>query len=125
MTRPGFLTITAVACLLGIASAASSNGSTDWRLALLTLVLALAAHAGANVLNDYHDALNGADAANQIEVPGYTATLLAVLGFGGLNTLGLGIVGTYAWRAYENTKQRPLSMIQRKFEFNTNTTEKT
>lgn len=65
MTRPGFLTITAVACLLGIASAASSNGSTDWRLALLTLVLALAAHAGANVLNDYHDALNGADAANQ------------------------------------------------------------
>ena len=60
-----------------------------------------------------------------IEVPGYTATLLAVLGFGGLNTLGLGIVGTYAWRAYENTKQRPLSMIQRKFEFNTNTTEKT
>jgi 1,4-dihydroxy-2-naphthoate octaprenyltransferase len=44
MTRPGFLTITAVACLLGIASAASSNGATDWRLALLTLVLALAAH---------------------------------------------------------------------------------
>ena len=60
-----------------------------------------------------------------IAVPGYTATLLAVLGFGGLNTLGLGIVGTYAWRTYENTKQRPLSMIQRKFEFNTNTTEKT
>jgi len=65
MTRPGFLSITAVACLLGIASAASGDGQIDWRLALLTLVLALAAHAGANVLNDYHDALNGADAANQ------------------------------------------------------------
>jgi 1,4-dihydroxy-2-naphthoate octaprenyltransferase len=29
------------------------------------MVLALLAHAGANVINDYHDARNGADAANQ------------------------------------------------------------
>lgn len=65
MTRPGFLSITAVACLLGVASAGTGDGQIDWLLALLTLMLALAAHAGANVLNDYHDALNGADAANQ------------------------------------------------------------
>lgn len=43
-------------------------------------------------------------------VPGYAGTMLAVLFFGGLNALGLGLVGNYAWRAYENTKQRPLSI---------------
>jgi 1,4-dihydroxy-2-naphthoate octaprenyltransferase len=32
--------------------------------ALATVLLALLAHAGANVLNDYFDARNGADAAN-------------------------------------------------------------
>jgi glycosyltransferase involved in cell wall biosynthesis len=46
-----------------------------------------------------------------IEVPGYAATALTVLFFGGLNALGLGIVGTYAWRAFENTKGRPLSVV--------------
>jgi Glycosyltransferases involved in cell wall biogenesis len=48
--------------------------------------------------------------ANLVEVPGYAGTMLAVLLFGGLNALGLGLVGNYAWRAYENTKQRPLSI---------------
>lgn len=43
-------------------------------------------------------------------VPGYAGTMLVVLFFGGLNALGLGLVGNYAWRAYENTKQRPLSI---------------
>jgi glycosyltransferase involved in cell wall biosynthesis len=42
-----------------------------------------------------------------IELPGYSATVLIILFFGALNTFGLGIVGAYAWRAYENTKQRP------------------
>jgi len=45
-----------------------------------------------------------------VVVPGYAGTMLAVLFFGGLNALGLGLVGNYAWRAYENTKQRPLSI---------------
>ena len=64
MTRPGFLAITAVACLLGIAvAAACGDGSHVWT-ALATVVLALLMHAAANVLNDYHDALNGADDAN-------------------------------------------------------------
>ena len=42
-----------------------------------------------------------------IDVPGYAATVLIILFFGALNTFGLGIVGAYAWRAYENTKRRP------------------
>ncbi|MCR6626426.1 MAG: glycosyltransferase family 2 protein [Pseudoxanthomonas sp.] len=46
----------------------------------------------------------------EVDVPGYTGTMLAVLFFGGLNALGLGLVGNYAWRAYENTKHRPLSI---------------
>jgi len=64
MTRPGFLVITAVACVLGTAVAsACGHGPNAWT-ALATLVLAVLMHAAANVLNDYHDALNGADDAN-------------------------------------------------------------
>ncbi len=63
MTRPGFLVITLVACLMGLASAAT-DGGVDTVRAIATVLLALIAHASANVLNDYHDALNGADAAN-------------------------------------------------------------
>mgnify|MGYP001214758280 CR=1 FL=1 len=63
MTRPGFLVITVVACLMGLASAAA-GGSIDPVRAIATVLLAVIAHASANVLNDYHDALNGADAAN-------------------------------------------------------------
>lgn len=46
-----------------------------------------------------------------ITVPGYAATVIVVSIFGGLNLLGLGLVGTYAWRAYENSKQRPLAVV--------------
>ncbi|PWK34603.1 glycosyltransferase family 2 protein [Pseudomonas sp. OV226] len=46
-----------------------------------------------------------------IEVPGYAATMVVVLLLGTLNLLGLGLVGTYAWRAYENSKQRPLAIV--------------
>jgi 1,4-dihydroxy-2-naphthoate polyprenyltransferase len=64
MTRPGFLAITAVACVLGTAvAAACGHGPNGWT-AFATLVLAVVMHAAANVLNDYHDALNGADDAN-------------------------------------------------------------
>lgn len=54
-----------------------------------------------------------------IPVPGYAATVITVLFFGALNTLGLGIVGTYAWRAFENTKARPLSIVAARYEFRT------
>lgn len=51
--------------------------------------------------------------AGQIGVPGYAMTMIAILFFGALNLLSLGIVGTYAWRAYENTKQRPHAVALR------------
>jgi glycosyltransferase involved in cell wall biosynthesis len=46
-----------------------------------------------------------------ISVTGYAATVLIITFFGGLNTLGLGILGGYIWRAYENTKQRPFAVV--------------
>lgn len=49
-----------------------------------------------------------------IDVPGYAGLFLSILFFGALNIFGIGIVGTYAWRAYENTKRRPLAVIQSK-----------
>ena len=62
--RPSFLTITAVACVLGTSVAAVCGHGPHWGLALATMVLAVLMHAAANVINDYHDALNGADEAN-------------------------------------------------------------
>lgn len=47
-----------------------------------------------------------------ITVPGYAQTLLIVMFFGALNTLGIGLVGHYAWRTYENTKRRPLAIVR-------------
>jgi serine acetyltransferase len=41
--------------------------------------------------------------------PGYAPTVLLISGFGALNALGLSVVGAYAWRAFENTKGRPLA----------------
>lgn len=64
MTRPGFLSVTAVGCALGLSSAAACGCGFDGVRAGITVLLALLAHAGANVLNDYCDAVNGADAAN-------------------------------------------------------------
>ena len=51
--------------------------------------------------------------AGFVDVPGYAMTMITLLFFGGLNAFGLGIVGAYTWRAYENTKRRPLSIVQR------------
>lgn len=52
-----------------------------------------------------------------IPVPGYAATALIVMFFGGLNSLGLGILGEYLWRAFENTKGRPESVVMARREF--------
>lgn len=53
-----------------------------------------------------------------ITVQGYAMTMLMIVFFGALNLLSLGIVGSYAWRAYENTKARPLAIRLRVEDFN-------
>lgn len=47
-----------------------------------------------------------------VAVPGYTPLMLATLLVGTLILLGLGVVGSYVWRTYENTKARPLSLVR-------------
>jgi polyisoprenyl-phosphate glycosyltransferase len=51
--------------------------------------------------------------AGSITVPGYAMTAILIVFFSALNLLSLGIVGSYAWRAYENTKARPLAIALR------------
>lgn len=59
----------------------------------------------------------GAKLLGETTVPGYTVTMLVILFFGSLNLLGLGIVGSYAWRTFENTKKRPLAIPMTALEF--------
>jgi 1,4-dihydroxy-2-naphthoate octaprenyltransferase len=63
-TRPPFLVASLVPCLLGLATVYFSGVPIDPLNAWLTVIGALLAHGGINVLNDYYDALNGTDAAN-------------------------------------------------------------
>ncbi len=46
-----------------------------------------------------------------IAVPGYAATVLLIVFFAALNLFGLGIVGSYAYRAFENSKGRPAALV--------------
>lgn len=59
-TRPAFLSVTLVAVLLGLASVHADGVPLHPATALVTLLFALVAHAGANVINDYHDRENDA-----------------------------------------------------------------
>jgi glycosyltransferase involved in cell wall biosynthesis len=52
-----------------------------------------------------------AKVAGSVPVPGYTPTVLLILFFAALNMFGLGIVGSYAYRAFENSKGRPAAIV--------------
>lgn len=54
-TRPAFLTITLVGVVLGLACAWREVHVFHFATAAVTMIFALAAHAGANVVNDFHD----------------------------------------------------------------------
>jgi len=71
-TRPPFLSVTLFAALIGLASAYASGLPVKALEAILTVVFALVAHAGVNVLNDYYDALNGTDEINTERVFPFT-----------------------------------------------------
>jgi glycosyltransferase involved in cell wall biosynthesis len=55
-------------------------------------------------------AVLGTWATGQIDVPGYTPLILAVFFMTSLILISLGIVGSYVWRTYENSKGRPGSV---------------
>ncbi|MCK0507058.1 MULTISPECIES: prenyltransferase [Aromatoleum] len=71
-TRPAFLSVTLAGCLIGLAAAHADGVALDGVRAVITVLFALLAHAGANVLNDYHDAASGADAANSERIYPFT-----------------------------------------------------
>lgn len=67
-TRPAFVVVTVVAVLLGTAAGAVVRPFQ----AVLATILAALIHAGVNVLNDYYDALSGADEGNDDRISPYT-----------------------------------------------------
>jgi len=48
-----------------------------------------------------------------ITEPGYTPLMLVISASTSAILLALGIVGTYVWRSYENSKQRPVAIARR------------
>jgi 1,4-dihydroxy-2-naphthoate octaprenyltransferase len=104
-TRPAFLTASLMACLIGLAIAWYDGPAFDVPLALVTLLFALLAHAGVNVLNDYYDALNGTDARNTGRIFPFTGgsrfiqngvlTLSQTRNFGFALLLGVALAGLW------------------------------
>jgi glycosyltransferase involved in cell wall biosynthesis len=56
-----------------------------------------------------------------IPVPGYAATATLIVFFGGLNCFGLGVLGGYLWRTFENSKGRPNYVVLSREEFHGDT----
>lgn len=50
-----------------------------------------------------------------IDVPGYASLLVSILFLGGIQLLGIGILGQYLGRMYAEIKQRPVYLVRRTF----------
>ena len=48
-----------------------------------------------------------------IDVPGYASQMVAVVFFGGLQLMGIGIVGEYLGRTYTESKRRPIYVVRK------------
>ena len=57
--------------------------------------------------------LLAASFTGRVEVPGYAPTMLAVTFFGSITSLGLGILGQYAWLILQATRGRPSYLVER------------
>ncbi|WP_295827963.1 glycosyltransferase family 2 protein [uncultured Microbacterium sp.] len=55
--------------------------------------------------------------AGQINEPGYVPLMLTILFSTFLTITSIGIVGAYVWRIFDNTKQRPISIVMKREEW--------
>ena len=52
-----------------------------------------------------------------IDLPGYASLLVVMLFFGSLQLMSLGIIGEYIGRIYFESKQRPIYLIKKQYQF--------
>lgn len=50
-----------------------------------------------------------------VDVPGYASLLTIILVLGGIQLLGLGIIGEYLGRVYLESKRRPTFIVRKVF----------
>jgi dolichol-phosphate mannosyltransferase len=54
-------------------------------------------------------------------MPGWTSLMVAVLLLSGFQMVMLGIIGEYLWRTLDETRKRPLYVIEKVFEYDEDT----
>lgn len=55
--------------------------------------------------------------SGSIDVQGYTPLMLLLLALTSTVLFALGVIGSYVWRTYENSKDRPLALVRTREEF--------